>query len=279
MLETPNFDLEIFHRNEDEKQLELRRVSVCRVCVLVSDGACKIYGVDTNLNNILQWQPKQHRNGKEKESVRLTLQHTGREELEVGGSIETRNMDKLLLRSHKRLLGPSEGVPALRWPRWTNPCKNPGWVVDVEVASPFRQEREGRHQAAEDGERGQERCHEGRSRSHCKPSMMRITDFSFFLFSSSRSFRLLVPPIPPSRCSYSQIMSPWQGVLNPSFPLSDDLDLCEAGAPLNDFITLSPASPGAKNSFHQLTAKLGSTNHFSFQELQISPRSPLSLSL
>lgn len=115
MLETPNSDLEIFHRNEDKKQLELRCVSVCGVCDLVSDGACKIYGVDTNLNNCSKmWQPKQHRNERKKKSVRLTLQRTGREELEVGGSIETRNMDKLLLRSHKRLLGPSEGVSALR---------------------------------------------------------------------------------------------------------------------------------------------------------------------
>ena len=89
--------------------------SVCGVCVLVSEGACKVYGVDTNLNNCNKmWKPKQHRNGKKKESVRLTLQRTGREELEVGGSIETRNMDKLLLRRHKRLLGPSEGVSALR---------------------------------------------------------------------------------------------------------------------------------------------------------------------
>jgi hypothetical protein len=121
------------------------------------------------------WQPRRHhRNGKRKKlkrEIRLTLQRTGGEELEVGGSIETRHMDKLLLRRHERLLGPSEGVSALRRPRWTDPCQNPGRVVDVEVPSPFRQEREGRHQAAEDGERGQERCHEGRSRSHCKPSI------------------------------------------------------------------------------------------------------------
>lgn len=184
MLETPNLDLEIFHRHADEKQVGLRCVSVCGVYVLVYEVLCKVYGVDTNTNNCSKmWQPKQHGVAMQKERVRLTLPRTSREELEVGGSIETRNMDKLLLRRHECLLGPSEGVSALCWPWWTDPCKNPGWVVDVEIVSPFRQEREGRHQAAEDGERGQERCHEGRSRSHCKPSMMKTTELSLFPLS------------------------------------------------------------------------------------------------
>lgn len=67
MLETPNLELEIFHRYEDEKQVGLGYVSVCGVYVLVSKGACKVYGVDKNLNNSSNmWQQKQHRIGKKK---------------------------------------------------------------------------------------------------------------------------------------------------------------------------------------------------------------------
>lgn len=82
---------------------------------------------------------------------------TANEKVEVNGSVQASNPDKLVLGRHNGLLNPREGIPSARRRSRPEVGQHPRRVVDVVIYLPFRQYPECEHKPTEDAERSQQR--------------------------------------------------------------------------------------------------------------------------